>query len=86
MIFYIIQGYFDGIVGNLMLLPIYYPGWVMRLYYDLEDGDPITKVRYMRININEFMDQSVRFIEFVYCFYYQNIITLSLIFHRSYVI
>ena len=53
--FYIIQGYFDGIVGNLMLVPIYYPGWVMRLYYDLEDRDPITKVRFERINIDEFM-------------------------------
>ena len=51
----IFQGYFDGIVGNLMLVPIYYPGWVMRLYYDLEDGDTITKVRYTQINNTEFM-------------------------------
>ena len=43
-----------------MLVPIYYPGWVMRLYYDLEDGDPISKVRFRRINNNEFMDKSVR--------------------------
>ena len=57
-IFDIIQGYFDGIVGNLMLVPIYYPGWVMRLYYDLEDGDTITKVRFKCIN-NQFMNKSV---------------------------
>ena len=37
-------GYFEGIVGNLELMPIYYPGWVMRLYYDLDDNDPITEV------------------------------------------
>ena len=54
-----IPGYFDGIVGNLMLVPIYYPGWVMRLYYDLEDRDPITKVRFGRINIDEFIDKCV---------------------------
>ena len=65
-----------------MLVPIYYPGWVMRLYYDLEDRDPITKVRFERINIDEFM---YILIEFVYCFYYQNVTTLSLLFHRSYV-
>ena len=37
-----------------MLVPIYYPGWVMRLYYDLEDGDTITKVRLTHMNNNEF--------------------------------
>ena len=42
-----------------MLVPIYYPGWVMRLYYDLEDRDPITKVRFGRINIDEFIDKCV---------------------------
>ena len=41
---YHISGYFEGIVGNLELMPLYYPGWVMRLYYDLDDRDPITKV------------------------------------------
>ena len=35
-----ILGYFEGIVGNLELMPIYYPGWVMRVYYDLDDDDP----------------------------------------------
>ena len=58
--FYTFQGYFDGIVGNLMLVPIYYPGWVMRLYYDPEDGDTITKVRFTRINIIEFMTKSLK--------------------------
>jgi hypothetical protein len=37
-------GYFEGIVGNLELMPVYYPGYVMRLYYDLDDNDPITEV------------------------------------------
>jgi hypothetical protein len=31
--------YFAGIVENLALLPRLYPGWVMRLYYDLEPED-----------------------------------------------
>ena len=39
-----VKGYFEGIVGNLELMPIYYPGWVMRVYYDLDDDDPITQV------------------------------------------
>ena len=38
------SGYFEGIVGNLELMPTYYPGWIMRLYYDLDDKDPITQV------------------------------------------
>ena len=25
-------------------MSIYYPGWVMRVYYDIEDGDPIMQV------------------------------------------
>ena len=37
-------GYFEGIAANLELMPIYYPGWIMRVYYDLEDEDPITQV------------------------------------------
>ena len=28
--------YFQGIMENLSLLPIHYPGWVIRVYYDLE--------------------------------------------------
>ena len=42
---FFIIGYFEGIVGNLELMPIYYPGWIMRVYYDLEDEDPITNVK-----------------------------------------
>ena len=38
------SGYFDGIVENLSLLKEYYPGWVMRLYYDLDDDDFLSKV------------------------------------------
>ena len=39
-----IIGYFEGIAANLELMPTYYPGWIMRVYYDLEDDDPITQV------------------------------------------
>ena len=39
-----VSGYFEGIMENLELMPVYYPGWVMRLYYDLDDSDPISKV------------------------------------------
>ncbi len=35
------KGYFDGIVGNLQLMPTFYPGWTMRLYFDLDADDPI---------------------------------------------
>jgi len=35
------KGYFEGIIGNLELMPKYYPGWVMRLYYDLDAKDPV---------------------------------------------
>jgi hypothetical protein len=35
------KGYFDGIVGNLELMPQYYPGWIMRLYYDMDKTDPV---------------------------------------------
>ena len=28
-------------------MPTYYPGWIMRLYYDLDDNDPITQVEYI---------------------------------------
>ena len=41
-----VLGYFEGIVGNLELMSTYYPGWIMRLYYDLDDKDPITQVIY----------------------------------------
>jgi len=33
--------YFSGIEENLALLPTFYPGWTIRLYYDLEEGDPL---------------------------------------------
>ena len=39
-----ISGYFEGIVGNLQLMPIYYPGWVIRLYHDFRSDDPVMKV------------------------------------------
>jgi hypothetical protein len=37
------KGYFEGIIGNLELMPKYYPGWIMRLYYDLDKTDPVLK-------------------------------------------
>ena len=33
--------YFQGILENLKLMPNYYPGWIMRLYYDLDKADPV---------------------------------------------
>ncbi len=39
------KGYFQGIVGNLELMPTFYPGWIMRLYFDLEEEDPVKKAR-----------------------------------------
>ena len=34
------KGYMDGIAGNLNLMEKFYPGWIMRLYFDLngEEG------------------------------------------------
>lgn len=37
------KGYFEGIVGNLEIMPHFYPGWVMRLYFDLSKDDPVMK-------------------------------------------
>lgn len=37
------KGYFEGIIGNLELVPKLYPGWTMRLYYDLDKKDPVLK-------------------------------------------
>ncbi len=39
-----IKGYFEGIVGNLELMRTFYPGWTMRLYFDLDDSHPAKKV------------------------------------------
>jgi len=33
--------YFEGIQNNLKLLQKFYPGWIIRLYYDLAQDDPI---------------------------------------------
>lgn len=30
-----------GIEDNLALVPLHYPGWVIRVYYDLEQTDPV---------------------------------------------
>ena len=35
------QGYFQGIRDNLEQLSVFYPGWTMRLYFDLDERDPI---------------------------------------------
>ena len=37
------KGYFEGIIGNLKLIPKLYPGWTIRLYYDLDKNDPVLK-------------------------------------------
>ena len=31
--------FFDGILSNLKLIPQFYPGWIMRLYHDLNEND-----------------------------------------------
>ena len=35
--------YFQGIIDNLKLIPELYPGWVLRLYYDLKPDHPLMK-------------------------------------------
>lgn len=42
--FCFVLGYFDGLVENLHLMPVYYKGWVMRLYHDFSASDPVMKV------------------------------------------
>ena len=42
-------GYFEGIAENLRLMPVYYPGWIMRLYHDVENEDPVMKVGFKYI-------------------------------------
>ena len=37
------KGYFEGIKGNLDLMPKYYPGWIMRVYFDLDPKHPVLK-------------------------------------------
>ena len=32
--------FFQGIADNLDLMPHHYPGWIIRVYYDLEPDDP----------------------------------------------
>ena len=43
-----VKGYFAGIKGNLDLMEKYYPGWTMRLYFDLppESGMMKTLCKY----------------------------------------
>ncbi len=36
--------FIEGIAGNLQLMPRFYPGWTMRLYFELDDTHPIKKV------------------------------------------
>ena len=53
-IFFITPGYFEGIIGNLELMSIYYPGWTMRLYHDLDQTDPVLQVFvgiFMEVNL-----------------------------------
>ena len=34
------KGYLEGIRANLELMPLLYPDWTMRLYFDLNPDDP----------------------------------------------
>jgi hypothetical protein len=38
------KGYFEGILANLKLFPMVYPGWTIRLYHDLIGNDPLLQV------------------------------------------
>ena len=33
--------FFKGFQTNIELLPMHYPGWVIRIYHDIEEGDPL---------------------------------------------
>jgi hypothetical protein len=35
------RGYFNGIQANLELIPKFYPGWTIRLYFDLSKTDKL---------------------------------------------
>ena len=35
------KGYFEGLLENLKLIPLRYPGWIMRLYFDINKNDSI---------------------------------------------
>ena len=41
---YRMTGFIQGIADNLELLPRHYPGWIIRVYYDLEPDDPELKL------------------------------------------
>eukprot|EP00091_Calanus_sinicus_P017080 TRINITY_DN36867_c0_g1_i1.p1 TRINITY_DN36867_c0_g1~~TRINITY_DN36867_c0_g1_i1.p1 ORF type:complete len:141 (+),score=20.11 TRINITY_DN36867_c0_g1_i1:32-424(+) len=41
----IVNGFFfNGFQTNIDLLPKYYPGWVVRIYHDIEESDPLTEM------------------------------------------
>ena len=50
------KGYFDGIRGNLDIMPTFYPDWTMRLYFDLDPDDPIMEDLCNLACNNEFLD------------------------------
>ena len=50
------KGYFEGIRGNLDMMPTFYPDWTMRLYFDIEPDDPIMKNLCELACGNEFLD------------------------------
>ena len=35
------KGYYEGIAANLNILPIHYPGWIMRLYHNFDKSSPV---------------------------------------------
>ena len=36
--------YFQGFQTNIDLLTKHYPGWVIRVYHDIEESDPLTRI------------------------------------------
>ena len=33
--------FFNGFQNNIVLLPVHYPGWTIRIYHDIEETDPL---------------------------------------------
>ena len=48
---------FKGIKENVLLLPTLYPGWTVRVYYDLEPGSALHKAKYSYTSNNICQDK-----------------------------
>ena len=48
--------YFRGIETNLLLAQDYHPGWIVRLYHDLQQGDPLLGVLDRYVDTYDYFD------------------------------